>query len=149
MMDKNHEIESLPDGLKKELPFSVPEGYFENFAARIHDRLETERKPGFFGKTYRIIKPHLAIAATFAAFLVLGYAIIKLSQNNSRKTKPVQEYAEVIDYYIYDFDDETVMAVFTEENNLNYLNNTFKDEEIIKYLSEEVVLDNTDLQDLY
>ena len=148
-MNINHEIEDLPDGMKKELPFSVPEGYFENFAARLHDRLETERKPGFFGKTYRILRPQLAIAATIAALIVLGYAIIKLSLNNNTQSEPVQEYAEVIDYYIYDFDDETIMAVFTEENNLNYLNNTFEDEEIINYLSEEDVLDNTDLQDLY
>ena len=148
-MNINREIEDLPEGMKKELPFSVPEGYFENFAARLHDRLETERKPGFFRKTYRILRPQLAIAATFAAFIVLSYVIIKFSLDNNKQTKPIQEYSEIIDYYIYDFDDETIMAVFTDENNLNYLNNTFEDEEIINYLSEEDVLDNTDLQDLY
>jgi len=148
-MNINREIEDLPEGMKKELPFSVPEGYFENFAARLHDRLETERKPGFFGKTYRILRPQLAIAATFAAFIILGYVIIKLSLDNNKQTEPIQEYSEIIDYYIYDFDDETIMAVFTDENNLNYLNNIFEDEEIIKYLSEEYDPDYTDLKDLY
>jgi hypothetical protein len=148
-MNKNREIPNLPDGMKKELPFSVPEGYFENFAARLHNRLENEREPGFFGKTYRILRPQLAFAATFAAFILLGYAIIKLSLDGRKQTAPVQEYAEIIDYYIYDFDDETITAVFTQENNLNYLNNTFKEEEIIKYLSEEYDPDYTDLKALY
>jgi hypothetical protein len=149
MMNDSHEIKDLPDGLKKDLPFSVPEGYFENFSIRLRDKLETERRPGLLEKTYRILGPQLAIAATLAAFIIVGYAIIKFGLDNNRQSEPIQEYAEVIDYYIYDFDDETIMAVFTEENNLNYLNNTFEEEEIINYLTEDTDLDYTDLQSLY
>lgn len=148
-MNHDHDIKGLPDKFKKELPFSVPESYFENFPVRLRDRLETERKPGFPGKTYRILRPQLAIAATFAAFIVLSYAIIKFSLDKNRQTESAQEYTEIIDYYIYDFDDESIMAVFTEESNLNYLNHTFEEEEIINYLSEDDDLDDTDLQDLY
>lgn len=148
-MNNGHEIKNLPDGLKKDLPFSVPEGYFQNFSTRLRNKLETERKPGFFGKTYMILRPQLAIAATFAALIISGYAIIRFGLNKDRYTEPSQEYAEIIDYYIYDFDDETIMAVFTEENNLNYLNNNLEEEEIINYLTEDTDLDYTDLQNLY
>jgi hypothetical protein len=149
MIIDNREIQDLPDGSKKELPFSVPEGYFEDFPSRLQERLETERKPGFFEKTYRTLKPGLAIAAIFAAIILAGYAIIKLSYDNGRKTEPIQEFAEVIDYYIYDFDDETIIAVFNEETDLNYLNHTLKEEEISNYLSEEDDLDYSELQNLY
>jgi len=148
-MIKNREIKDLPEGVKKELPFSVPEGYFENFPSRIKERLESERKPRFLKKPYMSLRPGLAIAATLAALILAGYAIIKLNFDNSIKTESAQEFAEIIEYYIYDFDDETIAAVFNEENDLHYLNNTFEEEEIINYLSEEDDLDYSELQDLY
>ena len=74
---------------------------------------------------------------------------MKSTLDTGKQTEAVQEYAEIIDYYIYDFDDEAIMAVFTEENNLNYLNHNFEAEEIIQYLSEENDLDDTELQNLY
>jgi hypothetical protein len=148
-MNKNREIADKLDGMKKDLPFSLPENYFENFPEMLHGRLETSQKSGFSGKTYRLVSPQLAIAATLAAFIILGYFIVKSTLNAGRQTNTVKEYAEIIDYYIYDFDDETIMAVFTEENNLNYLNNNFEAEEIIQYLSEDNELDDAELQDLY
>ena len=149
MMINDPEIQNLPEGMKKELPFSVPDGYFEKFPVRLMEKIETGSKPGIFEKTYRILKPGLAIAATFAALILAGYLIIRLTLDNGRKTEPVQEFAEVIDYYIYDFDDETIISVFNEETDLYYLNNIYKEEEIINYLSEEDDLDYSELQDLY
>jgi hypothetical protein len=148
-MDKDRKIADKLDGMKKDLPFSLPENYFENFPERLRERMETSQKSGFFEKTFRLIRPQLAIAAVLAAFALLGYVIVKSTLNAGRQNETSEEYAEIIDYYIYDFDDETIMAVFTEENNLNYLNHTFEAEEIIQYLSEDNDLDETELQDLY
>jgi hypothetical protein len=143
------EIQNLPEGMKKEPPFSVPEGYFENFHARLMEKIELERKPGIFEKPYRSLKPVLAIAAAVATIILGGYGIIKLSQNTGNKTEPVQEFADVIDYYIYDFDDETILTVFNGESDLNYLNNIYKEEDIAKYLSEDDDIDYSELQNLY
>jgi hypothetical protein len=149
MMNNDPEIQNLPEGIKKEPPFSVPEGYFESFSSRLMERIEKERKPEIFEKPYRSIRTGLAIAATLAALIIGGYALIKLSQNNGNKSEPVQEFADIIDYYIYDFDDETIMTVFNEETDLNYLNNIYKEEELVKYLSEDDNIDYTELQVLY
>lgn len=148
-MINDPEIQNLPEGMKKAPPFSVPEGYFENFHSRLMERIEQERKPGIFEKTYRSLKPGLAIAATIAAIILGGYAIIKLSQNTGKKTEPVQEFADVIDYYIYDFDDETILTVFNGESDLNYLNNIYKEEDLVNYLSEDDDIDYSELQNLY
>jgi len=148
-MNIDQEISDKLDGMKKDLPFSLPENYFENFPEKLRNRLEIRQKSGFFEKTYRLVRPQLAVAASLAAFILLGYFIVKSTLDTGKQTEAVQEYAEIIDYYIYDFDDEAIMAVFTEENNLNYLNNNFEAEEIIQYLSEENDLDDTELQDLY
>ena len=148
-MNKDREIADKLDGMKKDLPFSLPENYFENFPEKLQERLETRQKSGLFEKTYRLVRPQLAIAAALAALILSGYFIVKSTLDAGRQTDVVKEYAEIIDYYIYDFDDETIMAVFTEENNLNYLNHNFEAEEIIQYLSEENDLDDSELQDLY
>ena len=91
----------------------------------------------------------LAIAAAFAALILGGYAIIKLSLNKGNETEQVQEFADVIDYYIYDFDDETIETVFNGETDLNYLNNIYKEEELVNYLSEDDDIDYSELQVLY
>jgi hypothetical protein len=148
-MNKDREKTDKLDGMKKDLPFSLPENYFENFPERLRNKLETRQKSGFFEKTYRMVRPQLAMAAALAAFILLGYFIVKSTLDTGRQNNTVEEYADIIDYYIYDFDDETIMTVFTEENNLNYLNQTFEAEDIIHYLSEENDLDDTELQDLY
>jgi len=148
-MNQDREIADKLDGMKKDLPFSLPENYFENFPEKLRERMETSQKSGFFEKTFSLVRPQLAIAAVLAAFALLGYVIVKNTLNTGRQNQPIEEYAEIIDYYIYDFDDETIMAVFTEENNLNYLNHTFEAEDIMYYLSEEDDLNDTELQDLY
>jgi hypothetical protein len=148
-MNIDRKIADKLEGMKKDLPFSLPENYFENFQEKLRERLETRQKSGFFEKTYRLVRPQFAVAAALAGFILLGYFIVKSTLNAGKQTNAVEEYAEVIDYYIYDFDDETIMAVFTGENNLNYLNNNFETEEIIQYLSEENDLNDTELQDLY
>jgi len=149
MIINDPEIQNLPEGMKQETPFSVPEGYFENFSSRLMERIKLEKKPRIFKRTQRTLRPALAIAATLAALILAGYFIIRLNTNNGGKTEPVQEFADVIDYYIYDFDDETIISVFNDETDLNYLNNIYKEEEIARYLSEDNDLDYSELQELY
>jgi hypothetical protein len=148
MMINDPEIRNLPEGMKKDQPFSVPEGYFANFPSRIMDRLSNEKKQPVHLKKSRILKPWLAMAAALAAIILVGYLIIRFN-NNEGKTEQIQDYADVIDYYIYDFDDETISAVFNGETDLNYLNNIYKEDEIVNYLEQSVDLDYSELQDLY
>jgi hypothetical protein len=112
-------------------------------------KIEKERKPGIFEKPYRSLKPILAIAATVATIILGGYGILKLSQNTGNKTESGQEFADVIDYYIYDFDDETIVTVFNGESDLTYLNNIYKEEDLVNYLNEDDDIDYSELQNLY
>jgi hypothetical protein len=149
MMNNDPEIQNLPESMKKELPFTVPEDYFENFPSRLMERIEKEREPGISEKSHRSLRTALAIAAAVAALILGGYAIIRLSLDNGKKTEQVQEFADIIDYYIYDFDDETIETVFKGETDLNYLNNIYKEEELVNYLSEDDDIDYSELQVLY
>lgn len=95
----------------KELPFSVPEGYFENLASRVQDRIqnsEAEHKiaPSNEGWVYSL-RSQLAFAAGFAFMAVLayfGYYMARpLVQNHKSKTGT--DYVEIVSRSITDFED--------------------------------------------
>ena len=66
--------------IKKEIPFRVPEHYFEDFSARLQMRLDTEKMeaPKKQGKVIQILKPALTMAAGFALLFTLAYWPLKL-----------------------------------------------------------------------
>ena len=112
-----------------ENPFSVPEGYFEDFTKRLMDQLPehisipTETKI----TTWQRIKPWLYMAAMFCG-LVFGFKYI-IGNSDSTKTvifsdndpKPLysDEYIEaVIDNSM--MDDYTIYCYLTETENDSY-----------------------------
>lgn len=95
MMDKNNDILESEE-LRRE-PFSVPDGYFDNFRKNM--------KPWESGKPYssadgnnvvktgplRRIMPYVALAAMFAAIAFFGQAVLK-----NIGTDTDSEYGELI-----------------------------------------------------
>jgi hypothetical protein len=87
--------EEIPEGLKevgKELPFRVPDHYFDDFQARL--QVQLGREQAFAGNQrslyVRYIKPALGLAAAFAAVFLLVFVPVRLVtrpealvQNNS------------------------------------------------------------------
>ena len=61
--------------IKKENPFRVPENYFEDFSARLHERLEVEKTgvPKYKNKVIQFLKPAIGLAAGFALIFTLSY----------------------------------------------------------------------------
>ena len=148
-MDNDQEHKTSLDNLKKELPFTVPENYFDNFAVRLQERMQTESKPGLFRKTYELVRPQLALAAAIAAFAVIGYVTVKLIMNDNTSTDNVVEITDVIDYYLDDFDDDMLISTLAEGNNIEWINTSMENNNILDYLSEENNIDYTELIDLY
>ncbi|KPK86413.1 MAG: hypothetical protein AMS27_05080 [Bacteroides sp. SM23_62_1] len=148
-MDDEQHIKSRLDSMNKELPFSVPENYFDNFASRLQERMQTGKKPGLFRKTYELVRPQLALAAAIAAFLAIGYTTVRLIMNDEETTDNVVEIADVINYYFDDFDDDMLISTLAEENGIDWLNTSMEGDDILDYLSEENNLDYSELIDLY
>jgi hypothetical protein len=94
-MKNNKFTEEIPDGLRevgKELPFRVPDHYFDDFQARLQVQLGREK--AFAGNQrslyVRYLKPALGLAAAFAAVFLLVFVPVRLVtrpealvQNNS------------------------------------------------------------------
>jgi hypothetical protein len=75
--------EELPEGLReagKELPFRVPDHYFDDFQARLQFQLGREQAYAGNQRSLfvRYIKPALGLAAAFAAVFLLVFVPVQL-----------------------------------------------------------------------
>ena len=88
------------DEIGKELPYSVPENYFNDFAAQI-DKQTGYRKPAL-----AFIKPWMYVAAVFTGIMVGQF----FYNSNRQKTLTAENYetyimaqvdeTSVVDYYV-------------------------------------------------
>ena len=139
------------NGMDKEIlrknPFRVPEGYFDGMEDRLMARIAAEEaEPVRTGRpVWRILKPALTLAATFAIIFGMGYGVLSLTHTLDRGTGTTagDEYAlaeetlirplSVIDYY-----QAAVPAKETDE---------IDPEILVSYLSS--ALSVADLADIY
>jgi hypothetical protein len=99
---KKNNIISLEE-ISKEMPFSIPENYFSQFAEQI-DRQVGYRKP----ITQRLHKSWMYMAATFVGILFMsGFFYSKYQQNSVKNSENYETYvmaqvdeSAVVDYYM-------------------------------------------------
>jgi hypothetical protein len=148
-MEKNKKNKISLDSLDRKLPFSVPDDYFDNFYGRLRERMEVKTGPGLFRKTYQLIKPQLALAAAIAAFVIIGYTAVRFFSHDISPAETTDEIDDIIEYCIYDFDDDMLISTLAEEENVSWWNSSMETEEILDYLSEENDIDYFELIDIY
>lgn len=122
-MNKDRKKTDLHQEKLKEHPFGVPEGYFENFASRLQERIREEessqvpvrRIPG--GTKFRI-----AMAAAVVGLALISYSIFKVSSagNGSNGNFPEMALLEQLqvfddDRYLYDLIEEVEVEMDEEE----------------------------------
>lgn len=127
--------------MKKELPFNVPDHYFDDFSARLHSKLDADEValPKQKNRMIRLLKPALGLAASFLLIFMLVYWPIKsflpnhLAKNNAQtETKITEEdtYMAVIERL-----DETSFFGLLEEPARE---ESFNDEELMNYISSNM-----------
>lgn len=73
-------------------PFSVPEGYFENFPTRIQERIVSENKEhAWILKLFRYVKPQFALGFMIIAFAAIAISTVNFILSN-RSTKIDSDY---------------------------------------------------------
>ncbi|MEZ5106084.1 MAG: hypothetical protein R2757_16410 [Draconibacterium sp.] len=79
-MDESKNKFSELSNLKKGQPFRVPNHYFDDFSARLQNKLDAEsmKVPEPQNLIIRVLKPALGLAASFALILMLVYWPLKL-----------------------------------------------------------------------
>lgn len=116
-----------------ENPFKLPEAYFEGLEDRLLARIAEEEKQQepVQRPVWRILKPALALAATFALIFGMGYGVLALThtldgrgENSESRFATVEEElirpVSIINYYQSEgFSDEE--AEIDEESILSFL----------------------------
>jgi hypothetical protein len=100
-MKKNTKI-SL-DEIGRELPFSVPENYFEHFALRMDEQIQ--HNPG---SNHRFLKQWMYVAAAFVGIFMLGQTFYTVYQTNATQNADTYEAyvlsqvneTSMMDYYV-------------------------------------------------
>ncbi|NDP19754.1 MAG: hypothetical protein GZ091_01545 [Paludibacter sp.] len=101
---KNNKHITLEE-IGKELPFSVPENYFEKFANRMEAQIMKKQTP-----IRRIFSNWVFMAAVFVGVLIMGQVFYSVYQNNTLNNKDNYEQyvlsqvdeSSLIDYYVDD-----------------------------------------------
>jgi hypothetical protein len=95
----------LIEEISKELPFSVPENYFEQFALQIEEQIGF--KKSIIRKAFR---PWMYIAAMFIGIMIMGQIFYTVNKNNA--TRNAENYET---YVLSQVDENSLAEVYIEE----------------------------------
>jgi hypothetical protein len=130
--------------IKKENPFRVPENYFDDFSARLHIKIEAEKKvvPAPKNRIIQMLKPAVGLAASFVLIFMLVYWPLKtfspkqVAENNS---------SIVIEEYDSDNENESLNLLESIDENSFYAlldepakSVEFSDEELMSYINTNI-----------
>ncbi len=97
---KTTKIISL-DEIGKELPFRVPENYFNDFAAQI------DKQTGYRKRTLAFMRPWMYAAAVFVGIVVVGQVFYNTNRQKTMTAENYESYvmaqvdeSSLVDYYV-------------------------------------------------
>lgn len=133
-MKKNFKLSDID----KELPFKVPDSYFDNFYANLKAKIDSEEQIIETVKKQKVFhlnfnwKHAMSIAATILLFIVMSSDIFKVNNNFS-----LEDYYDFDEYDLYSLtSDASVQEDLSDEEIFQYLNSTASDYELFVELNK-------------
>ncbi|KAF0236966.1 MAG: hypothetical protein FD181_2296 [Prolixibacteraceae bacterium] len=122
--------------IKKENPFRVPENYFEDFSARLHERLEVEKTgvPKYKNKVIQFLKPAIGLAAGFALIFTLSYWPFRIFTPNeqAKNITAVNSESEMLfASWVEAIDENSFYAMLDNQNGSVY----FTDDDLADFVN--------------
>jgi hypothetical protein len=134
-MDELKKIAPELSKIKKENPFRVPENYFEDFSARLQERLEAEKAgvPKNQNRIIQFLKPALGLAASFTLIFMLAYWPLKTLTPNKQASNIVTETDENEMFFasLVEGMDENSFYAMLDDNNGSV---QFSDDDLANYV---------------
>lgn len=121
----------------RELPFKVPDGYFENLPMRIQQQC-TQASSSQQSKDvplFRVLKSQLSLAAGFALMAMLAFAGYYYLRPADPMDTAHDDYIEIVQKNIYEYDMGKAKQSKIQMDN-DSLKSNVRDE-MFKYLHEE------------
>jgi hypothetical protein len=135
-----NELKNIGRGLsdiRKGNPFEVPDRYFEDFSARLKDRIHAEK--GISSKKdYALTwRPYAAAAILLVVALLAGGYFF--SNNQGRKADRLfhTEISQVVEQELYSISEETILEVLEVNTYETPAGSAISSEEAIEYLMNE------------
>ncbi len=149
-MDEMKNIAPKLSNIKKENPFKIPEGYFDNFSSRLSEKIHGGETRGFYKKYVLTLKPYLVAAALIVAVIITGKILYNMYYHESNiGDLKSSEIADLISEDAYYLSEESIMNIIyendiAEEDKKPDDDNDKMTNEIIDYLIDE----NIDMLDI-
>ena len=135
MKNQNKHIDL--DKISKELPFRVPDNYFEELPEKIQASCkEAEQTEQNGNSLIKILKPAFSLAAMFIGVALLAFFAVNLiSETNQDKTSLSEDIAKATYEEQYSSEEEMIRAIQEQQKNEEI--NSEKADEYIDYLLED------------
>lgn len=122
--ERNDELKDAPGlrGMKKENPFTVPEGYFDSLSARIQDRINAPQPKTVWEKLFQPLqRPAFAYASITVAMLICAGVYFNQKQNPVATKQVADVNITADDIYnsgiIYEYDESILTEVLAANTN--------------------------------
>jgi hypothetical protein len=138
-MDNNKNKASGLSGIRKDNPFTLPDGYFESFRERLNNRMtegNAEPRPVILLRPrYRLV----TVAALIVILLVTGG--IRLLQISYRSA-PADQISEIMETALYTVSEQTILDAFEESHQETNMEKRFETEVIDHLMEEDISVDD-------
>jgi hypothetical protein len=130
------------DGRKN--PFIVPEGYFENFEERLHERMNVLMEPSETRVGRKILHPALAYFTGFCILVIAAVFVTRLMLvPHAPQLNSETNMANLVQYSIENIDEQTIIEALPKID-MDPAATEITNEEVVNYIQEQ----NIDLNSL-
>lgn len=142
-MNEEPKIPEKIAGAGKQLPFGIPDRYFEEFRTRLQDRIHGTEPSKTRTGLIRMVRPAMGYAALVAGFLIIAFfAVRQITGPGQHDLPDTPELAEMVDYYLVDYDEELLYETLSDLQDVQELTPLAdQSDEIFDYLSVDGVDD--------
>jgi len=124
--------------LSKELPFRVPENYFEELPGKIQTRCKEAEQTEHSGNSLiNILKPAFSLAAMFIGVALLAFFAVNIISESGQKQTSISEDIAKINYEEQYTSEEEMIKAIQEQQEKNIEMDNEKADEYIDYLLED------------
>jgi|GEM_PF-1037334 len=125
--------------INKEIPFRVPDGYFENFSFRLTNKIHAESDVPNRQKFVLFLKPYLVAAVLLIVAILSGIYFFGHQQSKYSKKQFYSEVSRAVEQELYSINEEIILEVMSSETPDKLSDPDVNTEELIDYLLNEDV----------
>lgn len=120
-------------------PFSVPEGYFENFPTKMQEKISSEQKGQIWIlKVFQYVKPQLALSFMIIAFAVIAITTVDYILSSRNEADMGTDYfTRIIEVDASEFSEQHLIDILLKDEKTLIKKKEIETDHYINYLVNE------------